>query len=42
MRVGDLMDNPLTYLHRSFVTRLPVEMNFELASTTALIARKAA
>ena len=42
MRVGDLMDHPLTYLHRSFVTRLPVEMNFELASTTALIARKAA
>ena len=42
MRVGDLMDYPLSYVNRPFVTRLPAEMNFELASTTALIARKAA
>lgn len=40
MRVGDLIGDPMMYLNRPFVTGLPNEMNFELASTTALLASK--
>lgn len=40
MRVADLIGDPMTYLQKSFVTELPNEMNFELASTTALLASK--
>jgi hypothetical protein len=42
MRVGDLIGDPLTYLSLPQVRELPPELNFELASTTALRARKAA
>jgi SAM-dependent methyltransferase len=42
MSLGDLLDSPITYLDRPFVTALPVESQFELASTTALFARKPA
>ena len=40
MRVGDLLGPAERYLVAPFVTQLPAEKNFELASTTALIARK--
>jgi SAM-dependent methyltransferase len=42
MKVSDLVGNPLDYLSKSFVTMLSAEKNFELASTTALIAEKPA
>jgi SAM-dependent methyltransferase len=42
MRLGDLLDSPLSYLDRRFVTGLSDESRFELASTTALVARKPA
>ncbi|MEL7006035.1 MAG: class I SAM-dependent methyltransferase [Cyanobacteria bacterium J06656_5] len=40
MTVAELIDNPIKYLDSDFVKELSVEKNFELASTTALIARK--
>jgi len=40
MRVGELVGNPLDYLSQSWVMQLSTEKNFELASTTALIATK--
>lgn len=40
MRVQDLLGNPLDFLQQPFVTGLPAEINFELASTTSLIAVK--
>jgi SAM-dependent methyltransferase len=40
MRVGELLGDPLAHMNRSFVTELPEDFNFELAATTALIARK--
>ena len=42
MKVSDLTGNPVDYLSKSFVTMLSAEKNFELASTTALIAEKPA
>lgn len=42
MRVCDLMGDPMQYLSLPFVRELPSEINFELASTTALIGRKPA
>ena len=41
MKVGDLLESPLTYLHEPFVAQLPPDVNFQLASTTALFATKA-
>jgi len=40
MRVADLLDSPGAYLDRPFVTDLPEEKNFELASATVLFAHK--
>jgi len=41
MRVSDLIaQEPLGYLDRDCVTHLPKEKNFELASTTMIIAKK--
>jgi SAM-dependent methyltransferase len=40
MRLGDLLDNPVGYLDKGFATALPEDRRFELASTTALYARK--
>jgi len=40
MRVADLIGDPVGYLDKPFVTGLSPEMNLELASTTALLARK--
>jgi SAM-dependent methyltransferase len=40
MRVADLIGDPVGYLDKPFVTGLSREMNLELASTTALLARK--
>jgi len=40
MTVGQLIDDPTTYLDMPFVTELPNEYNFELACTTALLASK--
>lgn len=40
MKVRDLIGNPIDYLDKPFVTNLSLEKNFELASTTALIAAK--
>jgi SAM-dependent methyltransferase len=40
MKVQDLIGNPIDYLSRPFVAELPVECNFELATTTALFAKK--
>lgn len=42
MRVADLAVSPLELWDRPFVTQLPPEKNFELASTTSLFARKPA
>ena len=42
MTVADLIGNPLDYINHSFVRDLSSEKNFELASTTALFARKTA
>lgn len=39
-RVRDLIGDPHHYLARDFVTQLPRERNFELASCTAMLARK--
>ena len=39
-RVADLIGSPLDYLGKEIVTALPEDVNYELASTTALIARK--
>lgn len=41
-KVADLLGDPLSYMDKSYVTGLPEEANFELASTTSLIARKKA
>jgi len=41
-RVSDLIRNPLDFLDQDFVAQLPEEINYELASTTALMARKPA
>jgi hypothetical protein len=38
--VRDLMENPATLLDRSWVRQLSREKNFELASTTMLMAHK--
>jgi SAM-dependent methyltransferase len=40
LRMADLMEPGIKYLHHSFVTELPREKNFELASATALFGRK--
>ncbi len=40
MKMGDVLDSPINYLDRPFVTQLPEDSCFELASTTALFARK--
>lgn len=40
MRVGDLLGDSVRFLEADFVKRLPPAANFELASTTALVARK--
>lgn len=40
LRVQDLVDDPLTQLDAPWVTGLPEQSNLELASTTALFARK--
>lgn len=40
LRLGDLLDEPARYLDKSYVRGLSKDMQFELASTTALIARK--
>jgi SAM-dependent methyltransferase len=40
MRVIDLIGNPIDYLGLPQVKDLPAEFNFELASTTALLAKK--
>lgn len=40
MTVADLMADPLQQLDRDYVRLLPNEANFELASTTGLLARK--
>ena len=40
MKIGDLLESPLKYLGEPFVSQLPHEVNFELASTTALFATK--
>ena len=42
MRVADLIGDPAQYLTLPAVTEVPAEVNFELASTTTLFARKAA
>jgi SAM-dependent methyltransferase len=42
LRVADLVGNPLDFLDKPWVTGLSQEKNFELASTTALMARKPA
>lgn len=39
-RVADLVGDPIRFLGDDFVTMLPEGKNFEMASTTALIARK--
>jgi len=40
MRIGDLMGDPAGYLKRPFVTELPNDFNYELASTTGILASK--
>jgi SAM-dependent methyltransferase len=40
MRVGDLLGDPMEYLKRPFVTELPNDLNYELASTTGILASK--
>jgi SAM-dependent methyltransferase len=40
MKVSDLLDSPINYLGKGFVTELSAEKNIELACTTALIATK--
>lgn len=40
MRLGELMGDPMEYLKRPFVTELPNELNYELASTTGILASK--
>jgi SAM-dependent methyltransferase len=40
MRVSDLVKNPLDQLGASFVANVPADVNFELASTSAIIAKK--
>ncbi len=42
MQIRDLVNDPVTYLDQPFVTELSKDVNFELASTTALIATKPA
>lgn len=42
MRVGDLVSSPQSYLDAPFVTELPPEKNFELASATSIFAHKPA
>jgi hypothetical protein len=41
LRMGDLLETSDKYLNRSFVTELPQEKNFELASATVLFGHKA-
>ncbi len=40
MRVGELIGDTMRYLDADFVKKLPPASNFELASTTAIFARK--
>ncbi len=40
LKIGDLLASPATYLDQPFVTALPVEKNFELASGYMLWAKK--
>ena len=40
MKVADLIDHPFEYLDHGFVTALPEEANFELASATLLVGTK--
>jgi SAM-dependent methyltransferase len=40
LRVGDLMGEPPEYLKKPFVTELPNDFNYELASTTGILAKK--
>jgi SAM-dependent methyltransferase len=40
MRVGDLIGDPMDYLNKPFVTELPNDFNYELASTTGILASK--
>ncbi len=40
MTVADLIGNPIDYLEKKIVKGLPAEKNFELACTTALMAKK--
>ena len=42
MRLGELLADPVEQLQRDYAAALPVAAQFELASTTALFARKAA
>ncbi len=42
MQIKDLLNDPITYLEQPFVTQMSKEVQFELASTTALIATKPA
>ncbi len=40
MKVADLVEHPFAYLEKPFVTKLPAEVNFELASATLLVGTK--
>jgi SAM-dependent methyltransferase len=40
LTVGELMGSPESFLERPFVTQLPEDKNFELASATVLLGRK--
>lgn len=40
MRVADFLGGPVSLLEKDYVTRLPDETNFKLASTTMLLATK--
>jgi hypothetical protein len=42
MRLSELLADPVEQLQRDYAAALPVAAQFELASTTALFARKAA
>lgn len=40
MRVRDLTGDPTSYWHEDFVTKLPTDVQFELAATTMILASK--
>jgi SAM-dependent methyltransferase len=42
LKMGDVIESPLKYLDQPWVRQLPKDSRFELASTTALFARKPA